>query len=52
MDGGSEETVGFGGEEHTGGRSWEAVEVILWVRIVGTVIEDFCGAVEDDVMML
>lgn len=40
MDGGSEDRVSLG---------WEAVKMVLWVRLVDTVREDFWGVVEEDV---
>lgn len=39
-DGGSDVRVGFDGEEELWGSSWDAVEVVLWVRVVDTVRED------------
>ncbi len=40
-----------GGEEDLGGKGWEAVEMVLWVRVVDTEREVFWGAVEGDVIM-
>lgn len=35
-----------------GGGGWEAVEMILWVRVVLTVREGVWEAMEDDVMIV
>lgn len=43
--------MGFGGEMDLGGRGWAAVEMVLLVRVVDTVREDFWGEVVDDVMI-
>lgn len=43
--------MGFEGEEDLGGRDWEAVEMVLWVRVVDTVREVVWGVMEDDVMI-
>lgn len=52
-DGVSEDRVGFGGEEDLGGRGWEATEMmVLWVRVVETLTEEFWGAMEGEGMVL
>lgn len=43
--------MGFRGEEDLDGGRWEAVEMVLWVRVVDTLMEDFCGVVEGGVMI-
>lgn len=49
VDGGSEDSVGFGGEEDLDCKGFEADEMGFWVRVVR---DDLWGAVEEDVVMV